>query len=380
MAKATPDIDNEIDVESTAMTTDVIIEVDETEKAGPPSDNVPKVLPSRRGFSVFLGLLLGGILAAAIGFYAARYVVPEGWPFPGVTPEPNPISIEQVAQAERITVLEAKILEYNEALLNLMLDTSTQTFAETTATDLATTKAELTALTALLLALDTRLTEVEKIPQGAGNEAAEIAAAAYERELAIIREMLAGELQRIEAAGLDARASEQDAEAIAKRAAVQAALSKLQGALNSGLPFTDTLTEISTASGVAIPDALTAAAKNGVPTLPILQANFPAAARAALDASIVAGIDDGSISRFTGFLQRQLGTRSLEPQLGDSPDAILSRAEAALKTGQISLALQEISTLPNAGRAEMAGWNTQAQLRLDVMMAMAALNTPVNGE
>ncbi len=374
MAKATPDIDNETNVESTAMTQDVIVE------AQPAFDEAPAISHHRRGFSVLLGLLLGGVLAAATGFYAARYIVPQGWPFPGVTPEPNPILVEQVAQAERITTLEALIAEHSQALLDLRDDTSIQAFAETTATNLEVTRTELADLAALVTALDIRLADVEKIPQGAGNEAANIAAAAYERELAAIREMLAGELQRIEAAGFDVRASEQDAEAIAKHAAMQAALAELQTTLNSGLPFADILIEISTEIGISVPDALTIAAQNGVPTLPALQAGFPVAARAALDASIMAGIDDGSIGRFAGFLQRQLGARSLEPQEGDSPDAILSRAEAALKINQIALALQEISALPDTGRAAMIAWNSQAQLRLDVMAAITVLTTQVNEE
>ena len=57
----------------------------------------------------FIGLLLGGVAAAAIGFVVARYVVPEGWPFPGVTPEPDPVVLAIEAQAEEIANLSAVV-------------------------------------------------------------------------------------------------------------------------------------------------------------------------------------------------------------------------------------------------------------------------------
>ena len=57
--------------------------------------SAPTVVKSGPGF---VPLVLGGVVAAALGFGLARYVVPEGWPVPGATrcfwnsPSPTPVS------------------------------------------------------------------------------------------------------------------------------------------------------------------------------------------------------------------------------------------------------------------------------------------------
>lgn len=344
--------------------------------------------PPRRGLSVFAGLVLGGICAASIGFYAARYVVPDGWPFPGVTPEPNPIAITQDAQAVKIAELEASLQAQSKALLALEQDSgqdseqdrAAQVLAETNADNLASMQAQLGETTGALQAFDARLTALEKMPVGDGSAAADLAAAAYERELAVMREMLSTELARIETAGQEALAAGQGAQSLAAQSNVVAALAQLRGAQDSGQPFDGILREIGAQSETEIPDMLESAAKVGIETLPELQNAFPPAARAALDAAIQAGVDDGSVGRLSGFFQRQLGMRSLEVQEGDSADAVLSRAEAALKTGNIALALQELAVLPPEGRAAMVEWVALAETRQSVLAATEDLFAMLNKE
>ena len=104
--------------------------------------------------------------------------------------------------------------------------------------------------------------------------------------------------------------------------------------------------------GAEIPAAL-ANAGDGIPTLLTLQEGFAEPARAALDASIRADMGDGWANRLTSFLRSQSGARSLTPHEGADPDAVLSRAEAALcggtlvfalpgSTGAVKLALEKI--------------------------------------
>jgi hypothetical protein len=73
------------------------------------------------------------------------------------------------------------------------------------------------------------------------------------------------------------------------------------------------------------------------------------------------------------FLRTQLGLRSLTPKDGTSPDAILSRAEQAVRDNDLNTALTEISTLPDVGQAVMADWVAIAQTRLDVTNALSAM-------
>ena len=58
---------------------------------------------------------------------------------------------------------------------------------------------------------------------------------------------------------------------------------------------------------------------------------------------------------------------------GDSPDAVLSRAEASLGEGDLETALNELEALPPEGRAAMSDWLEQAELRLSVVTAIDEL-------
>ena len=78
--------------------------------------------------------------------------------------------------------------------------------------------------------------------------------------------------------------------------------------------------------------------------------------------------------RFTAFLRRQTNARSLAPREGNDPDAILSRAEAALSSGDLPAALTELDALPENARAAMDGWIADASARADALAAAADLN------
>ena len=65
--------------------------------------------------------------------------------------------------------------------------------------------------------------------------------------------------------------------------------------------------------------------------------------------------------------------RSIEPQEGTDPDAVLSRIEAAVRTGRIADALGEVQTLPEASQDALKDWTEQAQLRHDAVSAAKIL-------
>jgi hypothetical protein len=335
-------------------------------------ETITPVAPVKRrgGLGVALGLVVGGLVAAVIGFTAARTIVPEGWPFPGVAPEEDPLVAVVETQDVRIAGLEAlaetlatevEALKADDSLLTLNAELGDRITQETA------------AIETRLDELAGRITEIEKTAPGGGTEAAEAAAAAYERELAQIRAMVEAELAELRAVQEKAEALEQDAAETAQAAAGRAALSQVMAALDTGQPFAAALDELAAINGVAAPEALAELASEGAPTLAMLQREFPAAARAALDASLRAAVEDGSMNRFAAFLRTQLGTRSLEPKAGDDPDAILSRAEDALRKGQIATALAELDAMPDAAQPALAQWRAMAQTRLAALEAAADL-------
>ena len=370
MAEETPENQDETEVVEAE-----VVEVEPAEVDRPETDEpAQEPAKARKGLSVFAGLLLGGALTTMLGFAAARTIVPEGWPFPGVTPEPDPLAIALEAQKAELGDLNTQLAALGARVATLEGDSSVTDLQGA----LGAAEARIAQLSDVINAIDTRLLEVEKIPRGSGTEAAEAAARAYERELAAMREMLDGELARIRATQEAANAESQSAEAAAREAAMRAALAQVTAALDNGQPFTPALTTLAEISGQSPSGALSNAAENGIITLNELQGAYPDAARAALAASIAALVADGKIGRVEGFVRSQLGTRSLEPKQGDDPDAVLSRAEAALKSGDIAGALAEIAALPEAGRAEMAGWVALAESRLQAVAAVQAMTAELN--
>jgi hypothetical protein len=329
----------------------------------------------RRGGG-FVALLLGGAAAAVIGFGAARYVVPDGWPFPGVAPEEDPLVAVIDAQGEIIDTLADRVgaLEANTALDDALAESSSEAARRD-----EEIIAGLDTLAGRLDELGNRLDAVERLaPEG--SEAAQAAAAAYERELAALREMFEGELAALEAQQADVGQMEADAAEAARAAAGRAALARVVTALDTGQPFAEPLAELQETTGIEVPEALARAGAEGVPTLASLQEAFPPAARAALDAAIKAAVDDGSMTRLSAFLRSQLGTRSLEPREGDDPDAILSRAEAALKLGDIEGALSELDAMPEASASALAAWKEMANARKATLDASAELARELNAK
>ncbi|MEO0371247.1 MAG: mitofilin family membrane protein, partial [Pseudomonadota bacterium] len=144
----------------------------------------------------------------------------------------------------------------------------------------------------------------------------------------------------------------------------------------SGAPFGDVLAQL-TDTGVDVPVTLSDAS-GGIPTLASLQETFPEAARAALAADRAAAAESGETGGLTGFFKSQLGARSLTPQEGDGTDAVLSRAEAALRDGNLADALSEIETLPEVAQPAMADWVAMAAGREGAVNAAKTLSDSLN--
>ena len=261
--------------------------------------------------------------------------------------------------------------------------------------------------------LDVRVSTLEKRP--IAENLSDDAIAAYERELDGVRRDLAAERDtvreefdaliaeqgermtgivnderaRIDALLAEAQAMVDDAKLVSEQtaqiqveanraqvvAAAQSAIALVRGALNEGQPYADNLAPISEA-GLEIPAALSDPAPDGVATQGTLLADFPAAARDALDAARHA--DPESTRGLGAFLKRELGARSTTPQEGDDADAILSRAEAALKREDLSTALTELQALPDPAAEAMANWVELATVRRDALAALDAVAADLN--
>ena len=231
---------------------------------------------------------------------------------------------------------------------------------------LAALSARLAAAEAALAALSPRVDRVEA-------EATDAAAAA--RAATEAAQGASARLQSAEAEAARAQAEADAAAAEATRAAVEARLREpeagLARAIEAGEPLGSALAALAEA-GVAAPPALAAYAEAPPPTLAALRDRFPEAAREALAASRAAGLAaDGT--GLAGFINSQLSLRSTAPREGSDPDAILSRAEAALREGDLDGALVELVALPAPARGALAPWEAEATGLRDALAALAAL-------
>ena len=350
-----------------------------------------------RKSSGFFPTLLGGAIAAALGFGAAYYILPRG-----ISDETTAALTDQQAKltgvADTVTKVETSLTQRLETLSKKVgaiepeidtLKASVETLQGDLGERLDAVSVEMKKTAEQVSALEARVLEIEKRPIADTKGAAAAAVAAYEGELQALRAQLEDQKKQFEdlSAEVTARinnAKEQageiqkTAEETAKAATARAAISRIEAALEAGGGFETALSEFSEATGITPPAALQNAAKNGVTSLANLQASFPEAARTALAVSIRTTAGDGTVDRLTAFLKSQVSPRSLEPREGDDPDAVLSRAEAELKAGDLEKALVTLKSLPDDGRVAMADWLEKAQARVDAQKALAELKQALN--
>ena len=331
------------------------------------ADAPPPVVVERKGG--FFPLLLGGVVAAGAGFGVSQYLSDE-WPFgAGQGDETATLQAAVDEQAEQI---DALTLAIEAASDSSSVDAGFADVQQTLETLRSETTEKVDTLSAQLQGFEDRLNEVEKRPISEG-AAGSAALAAYERELEAMRAALEEQRAQIEGISESATAQIASAEGTANAATARAAMSRVHSALTTGGSFADALEDVRASVNVDIPEVLATNADSGVPTLADLQRSFPDAARAAIEAEAEAGVRDGSTSRIGAFLQSQLGARSLSPRDGADADAVLSRAEAALRDGQLETALAEVETLQEVSRAEMADWIDAAKTRDAALIAAAEL-------
>ncbi len=327
------------------------------------------------------------MVAAALGFLAAQYAGDGRWPFPEREDPAQKLAMRLNADEDRLAALETAMARSDRA---------SQGFAS--ADDLNALRAKLEDVRAAqssqaeelgrkIEEIRQRLSLIEQqslIPQGTSQEDAARAASALDARIEGLRNELQGQISDLEGQLADLREQLQsglaqsaekarkEAERQARQAAFQAAIAELRGDFETGAPLAPALKKLADL-GITPPAPLADLAQSGVPTLAALQESFPEHARAALEAATRAEAEAGKASPITAFLRTQLGARSLTPREGNDADAVLSRAEAALRAGDISGALKELDQLEDAGKAMMAPWRKQAELRLSAMTALDAL-------
>ncbi|TAG12998.1 MAG: hypothetical protein EAZ40_15140 [Rhodobacterales bacterium] len=312
--------------------------------------------------SGILGPLLGGALAALGGFGLSHFNV-----FGLAAPDQL---AEVTALAQRLETAVAAI-EAGQAGLDNALRQEISVLADRVTAAEAAPGVDLSGLADL----DARLQAIEALPPGGDASTTALAAQLADLQRRLDAMPTAGAntaevdaaLARLAEVEAEAQARA-DAAAAAAEAATQArAREVLAAAAATSATFDAEL------AAVADPDlqAQLAPFAAGVASLADLQATFPDAARSALQVARATDAEAGWGTRLIDFLGAQTGARSLEPREGDTPDAILSRAEFALGEARLADALAELDTLSPEVQAPLADWRAKAEARLAVDAALA---------
>ncbi|NBE07273.1 COG4223 family protein [Paragemmobacter ruber] len=329
--------------------------------------------PAPRGGSgagAFFGMVLGGVVAAGAGFGLAR-AVPDLLPMGGQ----GELAATVAAQAEEIAALRADLAARPAPDPQIAERLAALEAAP------APTAPVPPALEERLAAVEAALADLQSRPSAGGAPAPELVAEldALKAQVAtlsaggsvpadVIAAAEAAEA-RLQEAQASAAALAAEAEAAAATARRNAAIGRITAALDSGAPYASALAEL----GGDAPPVLADNAAVGLPTVAELADSFPEVARAALEDALRANMGESWTDRVSNFLRSQTGLRSLTPREGNDPDAILSRAEAALAQGRVADAIGELDAMPEAGKPALSDWLAQARLRAEAEAAVATL-------
>lgn len=338
----------------------------------------PPPEPTRSNGGLVFGMILGAVIAAGAGVGVVRFA-------PQMLGQSSAVSTVAAdpAAAQALADLQAQVAALSARLDGLPAADATlpdrvSKLEQMSPPDTAALQAGLDDLSARIDALPT--------PSVAASPAVAAPSPELTAELQALRDQMAalqtGTAASDKAVALASEAEQRLTEARDAAAALtaatqaataatlrQAALGRIGAALEAGVPYATALADL----GGEVPPVLADHAATGLPALTALQAAFPDAARRGLEAAITADMGASWTERVTNFLRTQTGARSLTPREGNDPDAILSRAEAALAKGDVAAALAEVATLPDPAKAAMADWSAQADLRQQAVQALTAL-------
>lgn len=334
----------------------------------------PKKAANRTNLVV---LMTGGILAVAIGFGAAIGLYKYGVLFSPASPNEAQIDIKTniSKQNEQFSELEKKVSSVQSKLELLILRTGTDNTSgkiEFLGKEINQFTAELETINLQLSKLSKRTDDLEKRPvlQAVPEDIIE----KHSRELEALQETLTQQREQMQAVMQEAEAKETIAKQAAREARIFSTVSRLSTAIKNGDNFAAVLIDFEAAINFKAPDILHKYAETGFVSKEQLIKDFPIAARLALN-SARSEAKDAQGKTFADYLKTQLKARSVMPREGMSADAILSRAEAAVKDDRMTDALSELDALDLIARDQMGDWISKARERhaavayIDTIMA-----------
>jgi uroporphyrinogen-III synthase len=348
----------------------------ETMSDTPPSSPPPPAVHIRRGLG-FIGAFMTGIVAAAIVLIAAVGSLPY-WPKELRLLWHRSVVAEPVPPPPPAPTLDTAALDAAKREINQRLDDLDKR-VRAAATTAAQADRPPTADPAIA-ELRGRVDALESRPAAAAPAAPAPAApnpeadkdiAALKTEIASLHtslQSLGGSVDQIKAAANASGAANQKAVASARASAVISVAARLSAALEAGRPFAADLALLQPlVQGDArlgeLSAALQPAAQSGVASRTTLAAEFPAMAKAALAEDRA---DDSFGERLLGKVKGVVSLRRVGADVpGDSAEAKLAHAEAALEGGDLAKAVELVKAMPAQTQRATSAWLARAEAHLN---------------
>lgn len=170
------------------------------------------------------------------------------------------------------------------------------------------------------------------------------------------------------------KTSESNRAEAANRILLSLELTNLRRAIERGGSFGKEMTAV---MAIAPKDldlaSLAAHAETGLPSVASLEAGFPAAANAALDAERADDAEASVLDQLWSGAQSIVRVRKTGEVAGDTTEAIVARMEQRLRASDLEGVAKEAANLPEAPKAAMAAWLGEAEARLTVDRSLAAI-------
>lgn len=379
----------------------------------PPPVTAPAV---RRGLGV-AGAFVTGMIAALIVLAATVASLPF-WPAelrerwqgetaaapPNPAPTPAPAIDRQALRADAAAAADAAIESARRELAGRVdeLDKRLRALTTTVAERPAAAPSGATTPDPAIAELRRKIEALEARPAAPSTETpatapasaeAEKEIAALSREVTVLRDSLQAldramtaqrdqtrdqtkALQDAVAAAVSARSgSEEKALTSARASAVIGVAARLSAGLESGQPFAGDLNLLTPliqgdSKLAEAANSLQPFAQSGVASRAALEAAFPAVAKAALADDLA---DDSLGERVMGKIRGLVSLRRVGDVPGDTTEARLARAEAALHGGDLAKAVELVKALPPQTTKATADWLAKAEAHLAAARAIDQL-------
>ena len=326
---------------------------------------------TERKSSGVVPLLVAGFICAGLGFGAAILSQPSNpiWP---VHPDVAQFRDETTGQITgidtRLNALEGRLTDVDQRAVGDVFQSDLDELA--TGYD-----QRFLEIASRLENFDKRLAALEKstIESAIPDELV----TQYQDEVKRLKETLEAQRESLQQFMSETAETANEVTQRAKDTVARGILAQIRAAIDAGGPFDTAIQEFDEQVGQALPNQLRSFAKEGVQTYQESRDSFAEAARSALNAARDELNESEGFTGIGNYLRKQFQARSVTPKTGDDADAVLSRAEQALRENDLNGALNELDALPDAARDQMQPWIDQARERQDALEQLDILSQEI---